>query len=122
MNHRQLPSTILALGFLLAGLAVAVLLGNSLLPIIIALVHGGVSEVRNLPVEDYIFLTPPEWLLKKDESLYGLVKVGGACLMLGFSLFTLVIAAQLWRRLVVHKLRWMTDKEVKEMSERDPGW
>jgi hypothetical protein len=34
----------------------------------------------------------------------------------------LILTERWWRYLVVTKLRWMTDDEVKEMKRREPGF
>jgi hypothetical protein len=96
--------------------------GSWIVPSILALAHDGVQGVYDLPVSHRLVANLPAWLDPHRERLlysaaglvYGLVILAG-CAICGFA------GGQVWRYMVV-KLHLMTEEEVREVNNRDPGF
>jgi hypothetical protein len=121
MTLRRFSAILLVTAIFLVAVALSTSIGGSLLPAAIAGMHGGWREIISLPVSDHIVLDPPLWL-HETETLYGVVKIASIVLVLGLYLISFLTAARLARYLIVKKFRWMSDAELKKMSEKDPGF
>jgi hypothetical protein len=104
------------------GVSALMLLGalsGWILPALVALCHGGWEELASTPRQEGIFPGPPAWMSPRSAStfsvIYGTLGIAGGFVGLYF-------AERLWQYLVVIKLHWMTESEVKEMKRREPGF
>jgi hypothetical protein len=122
MSLKRFAGMCLAPLVLVGAFGITGIVASAILPLMIALFHGGWSEVMALPREGGVLLQPPLWLLRQNETAYGLAKGGSAVLWLAASVVTLMRAAKFWEYLVITKWRLMTRQEAEEFGKRDPGF
>ena len=88
-------------------------------PVVVALAHGGWSDVETWPTKDRFFPGAPNWLNPTPAIILATVVVLGA--LAGVALGA-VFSVRCWRHVVVRKLQWMTAEEFEEMLKRQPDF
>jgi len=105
---------------LCGGFGLGALVGDWILPFVVALAHGGWSEVRRTPISERVFAEAPAFMDRQSTS-YMFVNIGRIVLSFAGMVVFVLGGKRWWEYLVIDKYRWMTREEVEAFYKRDPG-
>jgi hypothetical protein len=102
------------------GLGIGIWIGSWILPLVVALTHGGWTEVCRIPISERIFADVPAFLDEHSVG-YKVVDFGRIIFCLAGTTIFGLLGRRWWEYLVIEKYKWMTRQEVEEFYKRDPG-
>jgi hypothetical protein len=92
-------------------------LGTWIVPVLVALLHGGFGDIGRLGVSEAIFPGNPTFLgltpHQADWFKFACILTGGVVFLVA-----IIFGSRYWRRLVVAQ-GWMTEEDAKAFVERD---
>lgn len=98
----------------MGGLLSGFIIGSWVLPLVAAIARDGLGGVASIPSR-WGFAGAPSWMERRTGE--GLKLAGGA-LGLGLSAILAIKAGKLSHHLIVHKIKWMTEEDVRRYNGR----
>jgi len=117
-DQTPLKALLILLTLLVGGMMLGLVLASWIVPVCLAIGAEGIDGLRYIPVE-WGYASPPTWV---DHRTSEWLKLLGGILGLGLGGVFGIAGGKLSHHLVVHKLGWMTEEQVRRFNARTPRW